>query len=191
MKGAETERESWAERRQTPPPAAFFVALMTHREGYCERLEEDLRQRLGPLQHRSELYPFSPYSNYYDREMGGAGWKYFLSFRQPLGMDQLGKVKCLTEKLEWESFASSNSPTELAGYRRRVNLDPGYVSAWSVVLATVKNRAHRLYLGNGIFCEVTLIFRDGSFQGLPWTYPDYLSGPTLAFFNRVRRHHLQ
>ena len=191
MKPGEMDRKSWAARRQDPALATFFVAVMTPEEGTCEGVEADLEQHLGPLKHRSKPYPFSPYSRYYDEEMGGPVWKYFVSFGRPQGMDQLGRVKGLTERLEWESFAVAKGADSAAGYRRRVNLDPGYVSAWHVVLATVKNQAHRIYLGGGIFCEVTLLFRDGSFQGLPWTYPDYLSGPGLDFFTCVRRSHLR
>lgn len=187
----ETGKGAWSARRTNPPPATFFVALMTRQEGYCEQAEDDLQEHLGPLLCRSDLYSFSCYSKYYDREMRGSVWKYFVGFRRPLPMDQLRKVKCLTETLEWKRSIASNVLSRNSSYRRSVNLDPGYVSAWNMVLTTVKNRAHRIYLGGGIFCEVALIFRSGAFQGMPWTYPDYLSSLSLDFFSRVRRHHVR
>lgn len=55
----------------------------------------------------------------------------------------------------------------------------------------VKNYAHRIYLGSGVYAEVTLVFKKHSFQPLPWTYRDYASAEVLNFFNAVRRAHLQ
>jgi hypothetical protein len=70
--------------------------------------------------------------------------------------------------------------------RRQVNIDPGYVSLSKLVLATTKNHAHRIYLSDGIYAEVTLHYRDGAFRGYPWTYPDYASSEYCALFQKVR-----
>ena len=70
--------------------------------------------------------------------------------------------------------------------KRRVNLDPGYLLLSRLVLSTFKDFAHRIYLGRGVFAEVTLIFREGSFRPLPWTYPDYAAPETIALFNKAR-----
>ena len=72
------------------------------------------------------------------------------------------------------------------GGARRVNLDPGYMDAARVVLASTKDHAHRILLGKGIYGEVTLLYRDGAFRPLPWTYPDYREAATLAFLKGVR-----
>jgi hypothetical protein len=70
--------------------------------------------------------------------------------------------------------------------KRPVNLDPGYVENAKVVLASTKNFYHRIYLGRGIFAEVTMHFRNNTFQFFPWTYPDYQSREYQEFFLRVR-----
>jgi len=54
------------------------------------------------------------------------------------------------------------------------------------VLATTKNHAHRIYLTDGIYGEVTLHYRDGAFRGFPWTYPDYASPLYCALFKEIR-----
>ena len=41
------------------------------------------------------------------------------------------------------------------------------------MLATTKDFFHRLYLGRGIYGEVTLHLRDGIYRFFSWTYPDY------------------
>ena len=54
------------------------------------------------------------------------------------------------------------------------------------MLATVMNRAHRIYLGQGVFAEVTLLYQKRAFQPLPWTYPDYATVAARTFFEQVR-----
>jgi hypothetical protein len=73
---------------------------------------------------------------------------------------------------------------------RPVNLDPGCVSAGKLVLATTKDREHRIYLSEGIYAEVTLTYRKNGFRPVATTYPDYRSEAYLAFFNEVRRMHM-
>ena len=71
--------------------------------------------------------------------------------------------------------------------RRKVNLDSGYVSLPKLVLATTKNYDHRIYLGKGIYAEVTLHYRNGGFRPWPWTYPDYASAQYCELFAQIRR----
>ncbi len=177
-------------QRVTPPPAKYFFAVMTGEDAYHKEAEERLEARLGPIEDRSERYLFSEYATYYEREMGSPLWKYFLTLRQLESMDSLVEVKLFVEEVEQQLAVSPESGT--AGDRSRtVNLDPGYVTGWSLVLATVKNRAHRIYLGQGIFAEVTLIYRDRAFQPLPWTYPDYAAAATRTFLAKVRAGYLR
>jgi hypothetical protein len=83
----------------------------------------------------------------------------------------------------WEDeYRSSHSHPEL----RPLNLDPGYVTEAKLVLATTKDRDHRLYLADGIFGEVTLFFRQGAWQSRPWTYPDYQRAEYHQFLTQCR-----
>ena len=70
--------------------------------------------------------------------------------------------------------------------RRRVNIDPGLLLRERFVLATGKNFTHRVYLGQGIYADLTLIYRRDAFQALPWTYPDYTDARLQAFLLRAR-----
>jgi len=71
-----------------------------------------------------------------------------------------------------------------------VNIDPGYVAGPKFVLLTGKDYSHRLYLGEGIYGEVTLMVRQGRFAPLPWTYPDYASQPLLGILESLRKRYL-
>jgi hypothetical protein len=67
-----------------------------------------------------------------------------------------------------------------------VNIDPGYVALEHVVLATTKGYAHRIFLRSGIYADLTLVFENGSYRGLPWTYPDYQTQETIGLLNLWR-----
>ena len=74
--------------------------------------------------------------------------------------------------------------------KRKINLDPGYISQAKLVLATTKDYSHRLYLNQGIFADLHLQFYQGSFRKQPWTYPDYQQKDVILFFNQARNRYL-
>jgi len=137
---------------------------------------ESLSQHFGVPDFRSRCLPFTQ-STYYDAELGTPLLRQFLSFPDPFPPDRLADAKLLTNSLELQGSAHG---------RRRFNLDPGYITLAKLVLATTKDQAHRLYLRQGIYAEVTLRFRRGGFEPWPWTYPDYRSPEYLAIFNHLR-----
>ena len=55
-----------------------------------------------------------------------------------------------------------------------------------LILATGKNYTHRIYLGQGIYADLTLIYQRGTFQPLEWTYRDYSDPEMIDCFNRLR-----
>ena len=69
---------------------------------------------------------------------------------------------------------------------RHLNLDRGYLTPAKLVLASTKDHAHRIYLRDGIFAEVTLVYRQRKWQPLEWTYPDYRRDDYQAFFTQCR-----
>ena len=67
-----------------------------------------------------------------------------------------------------------------------MNLDPGLLSLSNFILATCKDRSHRIPLRDGIYAETTLIYQDKDFQRLPWTYADYSSDEIKAVLRGFR-----
>ena len=67
-----------------------------------------------------------------------------------------------------------------------VNVDIGFLSAENFILATTKNYAHRIYLGQNIFADLTYQCLDGSFRSLPWTYPDFQDEKKIEFLTWCR-----
>jgi hypothetical protein len=128
-----------------------------------ELIRSALSAEFGPIDFESSLIPFS-WSDYYDAEMGPPILRWFLGFAGLFAPERLAAVKIRTNALE-DGFRVEG--------RRKANFDPGLLFLSRLCLATTKDHAHRLPLAGGIYGEVTLIYRDGDYQALPWTYPDY------------------
>jgi len=159
-----------------PLPVKLIAGMFTANTELLEEAKVRLSQEFGPIDYESELLPFD-HTTYYAAEFGENLKRRFVAFAELVHPERLAEIKLLTNAMEIEWAVEG---------KRRINIDPGYVSHAKLVLATTKNHAHRIYLGQGIYAEVTLHFRSGTFQPWPWTYPDYASLPLIAIFNHIR-----
>jgi Domain of unknown function (DUF4416) len=168
-----------------PPPVKLIMGLILARAAPSVAVRQQLEAAYGRIDLETDMSPFVA-TRYYEREMGPALQRQFWSFEGLIAPDALAGIKRETNAIE-RTFAIQDGQ----GWRRRVNLDPGYVDLAKLVLATTKDRQHRLYLGQGIYAEVTLRHTDGRFVPWEWTYPDYRIAEYLAFFDAVRRRYRQ
>lgn len=159
-----------------PPPVKLMCSIFTADETLLAVVRGALTSLWGPLDYQSELLPFT-HTTYYAREFGENLLRQIVAFANLIPRERLADVKRATNELE---------TTWAAAGRRRVNLDPGYVALDKLVLATTKDYSHRIYLGQGIYAEVTLKYRQGAFQPWEWTYPDYASPRYLQVCNEIR-----
>lgn len=159
-----------------PEPVKLIVGLLAADRELLNQAAERLSQAFGSVEARSEPVPFS-HTDYYAEELGQHPWRQFLTFARLVDPGELASIKTRTNEMEREWTQEG---------RRLVNLDPGYISLTKLVLASTKNYWHRIYLGQGIYAEATLPFRNGAFQPQEWTYPDYRTPEHLAFFTAVR-----
>ncbi len=159
------------------PEKVMPVCGLLWSRGFSDDLFAQLEREIGPVVLRSEIIPFVQ-TDYYEKEMGDELTRQWCAFGTLVMPDALAGLKQRTNAME------KGYLNDRAG--RRVNIDPGLLSPFSLVLASTKNYAHRIYLGQGIYAEVTLIFKHKEFTPLEWTYPDYREGPALDFFARAR-----
>lgn len=145
-----------------------------------------LQRRFGAIDRESDTWPFTQ-TTYYDAEMGPGLLRQFISFQGVIRPEILPAIKLETNRIEREMAEEC----ELLKIARPVNLDPGYLDPARLVLATTKDRAHRLYLGDGIYGEVTLLWRNGTWQAAEWTYPDYRELHYHAWFADLRQRFLK
>ena len=161
-----------------PGPAKYFVAFLSAGFEFITQAERDLTAAFGAIDLKSEVAPWTA-STFYEKEMGPGLQRGFFSLASLRSPAQLAEVKLHTQAIE-ERYREK----ALGG--RRVNLDPGYLDRFKVVLASTKNAGQRVYLKGGIYAEATLMYYNGQFHGLPYTYPDYLWPQTLSFLSRLR-----
>jgi hypothetical protein len=134
----------------------------------------------GPPDFVSDVVPFD-YTDYYGPEMGENLVRRFLSMEKLIRPEILPDIKLATNSVE-------NEFTE--GGKRRVNIDPGYISKGHLILATGKSYAHRPYLRDGIYADLTLFYQNKKFRSLPWTYPDYADEKQLLMLGEIRATYL-
>jgi hypothetical protein len=121
------------------------------------------------------------YTAYYCPEMGENLVRRFLSMEKLINPETLPEIKHATNAIE-DEFAADE--------RRLVNIDPGYLSMAQLILATGKGYAHRPYLRDGIYADLTLIYQGKKFCSLPWTYPDYADEKQILMFSKIRARYL-
>jgi len=167
-------------RPSEPEPVKLLVGMLSAYPGAMAEAEALLADPLGPVQDRSDLFAHE-FTEYYRDEMGHPLVRYFVSMERPIRPGDLAGIKRFTGDMEDRLAEEGDWPVA-----RPVNLDPGYVAPAKLVLASTKNHAHRLYLADGIYGEVTLVYERGAWRPLPWTYPDYRTADYHAFFTRVR-----
>ena len=165
-------------KTKEPNPAKLFMSLIVLEQDDLSQGMEDLRLDFGEIDSISEKLPFN-LTDYYTKEMGSLLFRHFITFERLISIPLLPDIKKTTNHLE-EKYAFPNG-------NRRVNIDPGYLCLEHVVLATTKGYTHRPYLRDGIYADLTLIYRNKSFRPLDWTYPDYRQDEIIGLFNRFRK----
>ena len=152
---------------QPPKPVLPLVAVFSRHETALEWAVGRIEQGLGAIGLTSERFDFEQ-TNYYSQTMGESLWKQFFLLERLADPAMLADWKVMTNRWEQELAATGDFEET-----RPVNLDPGYVTEAKLVLATTKDRDHRIYLREGIYAEVTLYYNQGQWKSRPWTYPDY------------------
>lgn len=163
-------------KRELNPVAKLFFAAL-YRDGVdFERAAAMLSERFGPADFVSRPFDFDE-TDYYRSEMGDGLKRSFISFEGLVSPSALVPAKLFAE--EAEALFSR-------GGGRAVNLDPGYVDFAKVVLASFKAAPHKLYLSDGVYADLTLLYSKGAFRPFDWTFPDFRSGRYHASLLRMR-----
>lgn len=167
-------------RPRTPEPVKLVSSLFSNDRDLLSQSITRLSDELGSIDYISEYMAFN-YTDYYEKEMGSSLIRRFLTFENLVMPDTLPEIKLLTNTIEDNLSAHD---------RRKVNIDPGYICHAHLILATGKAYTHRPYLRNGIYADLTLVYRQHSFQPLDWTYPDYAGKNIIDICNTIRRKYL-
>ena len=175
------------EGRREAPPAYLFFGVFTGFHDLFAQARRLIEERFGPLHPRGEspVYPF-PETRAYRTTMGERLQRRFFVVAEPWRQDSLAAVKHASLEMEQAIARSGSFPVA-----RPINIDPGLINDCRVILASTKDHAHRLYRGEGIWEEITLVFQGGAYRPLPWTYPDFRNPEYAAHFAPIRERHLE
>jgi hypothetical protein len=164
-------------------PVKLICGVITAIPDQLEAAHQRLSEQFGEIDFISEILPFD-YTDYYEPEMGKNLKRQFVSFAPLIAPEELASAKRLSNEIEAKLGVDMS-------VLRPVNLDPGYVSAAKLVLASTKDHAHRIYLRDGVYAEITLRYYQKTFRPWDWTYPDYRTPAYIEIFNRIRRIYLE
>ena len=163
-------------RPQTSKPVKLVIGIFLKEKSLIVPVAKSLTKEFGPIDMVSRWFSFD-FTTYYEKEMGAPLFRRMLVFEKLIEQGILAEIKIITNHLELK-YSKNN--------KRMVNIDPGYMLRERFVLATGKNYTHRIYIGKGIYADLTLIYTKGRFQVLPWTYPDYAEEGMLVHLEQVR-----
>jgi hypothetical protein len=176
----------------SPLPVCRFAGLLAGSEEELAAARWELTQWYGKIDDASAIVPFT-FTQYYEGEMGANLLRQWVRFSALFSPEHLAKCKLETnmaETLLARQFREKQGDHARA-VQRPINIDPGYVHRYKVVLATTKDHSHRVYLREGIYAEVTLHWSQNVWTPWPWTYADYQSAEAKEFFNRARTAYLE
>lgn len=164
-------------------PVKLICGIIAPKERTILRAEEMLTLMYGCIDLTSPIFSFD-FTDYYEKQMGKDLRRKFLSFGELIEPERLGTIKLETNRLEKEI------QEEFHAKHRTVNIDPGYLTPASLIMATAKNFAHRVPLKNGIYAHLEFLFGRDEVRSLDWTYPDFNNKGYQEFFLEVRRIYL-
>jgi hypothetical protein len=139
------------------------------------------QKKFGQADFLSHIWHFR-HTDYYRNETGDNILRQFISIDHLIRPGKLAAIKHRTNRLERK--LAENLDNDLP---RPVNLDPGIIEPSKLVLATTKNHSHRVYIGKKMYAEVTLVYKNGTWQHFDYTYPDYRQERYFEFFEKVRK----
>jgi len=162
------------------PAALLLLAAFSRHDAALRWAKDRAAAAWGPAAMESPAFDFDQ-TDYYTPTMGPGLSKVFWAFDRPFDVATLPEMKLATN--DWETEYA-----ETAGHRepRPLNLDPGYLTLGKLVLASTKDFTHRIYLGRGIYAEITLFYRRGRWQWHEWTFGDYRRDDYHRFFSECR-----
>lgn len=158
-------------------PVKYIVGILTRDEGIRDHVVDNLVDYFGPADYLGKWYPFI-HTNFYSAEMGVNLKRSFISFERLMAPELLYKAKYWCNKVE-ERFKKDG--------KRTVNLDPGYVDYFKLVLASGKFGNHRIALAKGCWADFIMMYSKGKWQALPWCFPDFLEGVYDNDLMEIRR----
>ena len=171
-------------KRPKPIPVKFYVRLTTRTPEILEEVIEALIAKYGDVDFQTAA-------------LGGAEesagetsppppTRKFVSFERLVDPGKLARFGKASLRIERELLGRPRSRREVP-----VKISPGYVTSANVVASSTRNATHRVYLGQGIYGEVSHVLLDGRLKPNSWTPSADASPPVLQFLQSAWQRYLE
>jgi hypothetical protein len=175
-----------------PKPVKLIIGILAADEAALAAAVKAISKSFGVIDLTSDVWPFTQ-TNYYKDELGPNALRQFVSIEKLIDPGQLAQIKHDTNSLEQQLAKELGgvNPTRREAscalqLPRPVNLDPGFIEPSKLILASTKNFSHRIYIGNKMYAEVTLMYEKGGWRHFEFTFPDYKQSCYQDFLTKVR-----
>ncbi len=158
-----------------PDPVQLIAAVIFSDKNVLCDLERKLEDVFGRIELISQIFEFNA-TDYYSDEMGSNLKRIFYSFEDLLNPEQIVDVKISTDQIEKQFVVDG---------KRRVNIDPGYMDFYKLVLLSNKFLGQKIYLGKCVYADPTLYY-DKGWKTYSWGFPDFKTGLYNDFLTKVR-----
>ena len=165
---------------QNPKPVKLIIGILAANETALAAAVKAISKSFGVIDLKSDVWPFTQ-TDYYKDEIGPNALRQFVSIENLIDPGKLAQIKHDTNSLE-QQLADSLK----LSLPRPANLDPGFIEPSKLILASTKNFSHRIYIGNKMFAEVTLMYEKGHWRHFEYTFPDYRQSCYQDFLSKVR-----
>lgn len=164
-----------------PKKAVLFIGLISNKEELFKEVKEKLVYLYGEVIYETEIFNWD-FTNYYEGELGKNLKKQFLFFKKLIDIEEIVDIKMQTNKIE-DKYSKNN--------KRLINIDPGYLTENKVVLPSAKDRPHKIYIKDGIYCDPVLKYQNNSYQPFEHSFPDFKTKKYIELFNKIRKTHIE
>ena len=156
--------------------AKLIIAIIYPENNKPTHLMIELKGLYGDFT-ASEQINFS-FTKFYEKEFGKNLKKIYLAFENEFDIEKLPKIKL-------QCYLIENKYSEYE--KRQYNIDPGYITKNSFVLASFKERAHRILLQDKVYADLQLVYENKKWKSFNWTFPDVKEKIIQKFLEKIRR----
>ena len=149
----------------------LIFAVMYNSIDVFNSFRDKLILKYGKIIAESAEYDFN-FTNYYEKEFGKNLKKKIIVFEKDISKEEIAKIKKEIGILEGERGS------------RKINIDPGFVSAGGVFLASDKKGAFKEKIED-IFLHKVIGFSSGKSEVYKHTFADYKQDKILEFFEKL------
>ncbi|TGJ99354.1 DUF4416 family protein [Leptospira semungkisensis] len=158
-------------RQRKPLPASFFLIVSYENEEVYYRLKEKAEGSFSQTLYESKPLPKwnHKFESFLDSPLGR--FTRILSLKRRISREELPSLQTECSKFQTALRKSDES----------VRIFPGYLTPYNLVLGSLEEDLHRVYLFHGVFAEIIYTFQGQKWIPEPYS-PEFFKTPEVIYF---------